>query len=79
MAPRTSIYSDDSMSESLFETCAAKVAVGLYNEVIECVSDRLEEKAALQNADMVSWLLVLAGALIFFMQAGFASKYKRVQ
>jgi hypothetical protein len=76
MAPKTSIYSVDSMSESLFETCAAKVAVGVYNEVIECVSDRLEEQAALQAADMISWLLVLAGAFIFFMQAGFASEYR---
>jgi hypothetical protein len=64
-------------SESLFATCAVKVAGGgLYDNggVLECVSDHLEEQAALEASNMVSWLLVLAGALIFFMQAGFASK-----
>jgi Amt family ammonium transporter len=61
------------MSEgTLFQYCAAKVAVGIYTEVLECVSDRLEEQAATQRADINSWLLVLAGALVFFMQAGFA-------
>jgi Amt family ammonium transporter len=57
---------------SLFETCGAEVTEGAYSGVLECVSDRLEERAALQASDLVSWLLVLAGALIFFMQAGFA-------
>jgi hypothetical protein len=65
-------------SESLFATCAVKVAgdSSLYNNggILECVSDHLEEQAALEAANTVSWLLVLAGALIFFMQAGFASK-----
>jgi Amt family ammonium transporter len=60
------------MSTTLFETCAAQVAEGVYNQVIECVSDQLEEKAALQASDLMSWLLVIAGALVFFMQAGFA-------
>jgi hypothetical protein len=65
-----------SMDTSVFQYCSKRVAEGIYTEVLECVSDQLEERAATQAAtqaaDLLSWLLVLAGALVFFMQAGFA-------
>jgi Amt family ammonium transporter len=65
-----------SMDTTVFQYCTKRVAEGIYTDVLECVSEQLEEKAATQAAtqaaDLLSWLLVIAGALVFFMQAGFA-------
>jgi Amt family ammonium transporter len=62
--------------DTVFRYCTKRVAEGLYKEVLKCVSDQLEEQAAThaatQAADLQQWLLVLAGALVFFMQVGFA-------
>jgi hypothetical protein len=63
----------DTMSDlTSFQYCTGQVAEGMYEEVLECVTDKLEAAAALASADLFSWLLVIAGALVFFMQAGFA-------
>jgi len=40
--------------------------------VMECVSNRIQATLAERTADNTNWLLVFAGALVFFMQAGFA-------
>lgn len=57
---------------SHFNECAAATAGMNDLAVLQCVSDRLEAEAAERTAGLTEWLLVVAGALVFFMQAGFA-------
>lgn len=66
----------------MFDECSAAHS-GSLELTMECVASWVEgENAKLQEAqansnaaiagDMTSWLLVLAGGLVFVMQAGFA-------
>jgi Amt family ammonium transporter len=40
--------------------------------MLHCISNSLEAHSARSNETVVSWLLILAGALVFFMQTAFA-------
>lgn len=40
--------------------------------ILQCVSDTFQTEAQVANATLHSFLLVLCGAMIFFMQTGFA-------
>jgi ammonium transporter, Amt family len=68
---------------SLFDECVAEsIASDLSRNdtvdsleptsILQCVASKLESAQAAAEADKTSWILVLAGALVFFMQAGFA-------
>lgn len=57
---------------SLFENCAFESEGLGQNQLLQCVADTFDEVHDNQTESYVSWLLVLCGALVFFMQAGFA-------
>lgn len=58
---------------SSFEVCSVYEDFG---PTLECVSDHLEAQLKAQRdelfGDYESWLMLVIGAMIFFMQAGFA-------
>jgi len=56
---------------SIFETCQAQFS-GNTSLVLECVSETIEAKEDLRASDLISFLSVIAGSMIFFMQSGFA-------
>ena len=56
-----------STMSTLFERCAV-ANDGDHDLMLQCVSDGFEEHAAAAAATLDEWLLVLAGALVFFMQ-----------
>jgi ammonium transporter, Amt family len=60
------------MTASLFEQCAIETNSGDALLILQCVSNSLDHRSTAAAADTSAWLLVLAGALIFFMQTGFA-------
>eukprot|EP00980_Cylindrotheca_fusiformis_P027953 scaffold22574_cov125-Cylindrotheca_fusiformis.AAC.6 len=60
------------MTGSIFETCMAKFPDGNSTVLLECVSTSFEEAEEASLQDLKSFLYVVAGALIFFMQSGFA-------
>lgn len=62
-----------STSETLFELCAAEIENDA--RLLECISRHYHEittKHAESFEDTNNWLLAIAGAMVFFMQAGFA-------
>lgn len=59
------------MSHSLYQSCAIQFD-GETDAVLQCVTDQLQVEAKAAAANTNTWLLVMAGALVFFMQAGFA-------
>ena len=64
-----------SEESSVFEACSQQLPDGNSTSILECISDTLEAKLGVKDSfsrDEVHFLLVLSGALIFFMQAGFA-------
>eukprot|EP00977_Amphora_coffeiformis_P029801 scaffold42806_cov237-Amphora_coffeaeformis.AAC.5 len=65
-----------SNTPSLYEACYQE-SQGSEALTLQCIAITFEEKrqeleASHFNAHMTSWLLVICGALVFFMQAGFA-------
>ena len=62
---------------AIYQTCIAQHGNDTLN-VVQCVVNWIENDRDNDNfldtfrADMINWLLVLTGALVFFMQAGFA-------
>jgi Ammonium Transporter Family len=70
---------------SVYQSCATEYGDEIH-DVLQCVSNWIEESTknqAIQDSGFVAadfvivtevndWLLVLTGALVFFMQAGFA-------
>ena len=56
----------------IFQLCQQEFPSADQGVVVQCVSNLLEERADARSADLKSFLYVLAGAMIFFMQAGFA-------
>jgi hypothetical protein len=40
--------------------------------VMECVADLLQSAHEEAQSNLVNWLLVITGAMVFFMQTGFA-------
>ena len=55
---------------SLYETCAYETEGGGSDLLIQCIAEGLEKSSAESTSSYLSWLLVLCGALIFFMQVG---------
>jgi ammonium transporter, Amt family len=61
------------MSEDgIFQRCQDEFPGADQGVLVQCVSNLLEQSADLRSADLKSFLYVMAGAMIFFMQAGFA-------
>jgi hypothetical protein len=60
------------MTGNIFETCLSEFPDGNTSVMMECVSNTLEEVQNDKDADLKSFLFVIAGAMIFFMQSGFA-------
>ena len=60
------------MSDNVFMACQEQSGKGNTNEILQCISDTFQEQSAAKSADLNDFLFVLAGAMIFFMQAGFA-------
>ena len=61
------------MDSSFFTTCQQEFPDGDGNELLECVSNALESDAEARAQNVRNFLFVIAGAMIFFMQAGFAT------
>jgi Amt family ammonium transporter len=59
------------MSHTLYQSCAIEYD-GETDAVLQCITDQLQAEAQASISNTHSWLLVLTGALVFFMQAGFA-------
>jgi hypothetical protein len=57
---------------SVFEVCQERYPDGNATVLLECVSNQFEVDEADRQEDLQSFLYVLAGAMIFFMQSGFA-------
>lgn len=57
---------------SAFEICQEQFSDGGQDDMMKCIADTIQEKEAVRSADLQSFLYVLAGAMIFFMQSGFA-------
>lgn len=58
---------------TIFEAC--RIAIDDDQDrlgLLQCVSSHLEEDQVVANENLRSYLLLLSGALVFFMQAGFA-------
>jgi hypothetical protein len=60
------------MTGQIFEACQSEFPDGNSQVMMECISDRLEGVQNDKDVDMTSFLFVIAGAMIFFMQSGFA-------
>ena len=61
------------MDQSIFLICQEEFPGGNSTVLLECVAKALEAKDDAQSENLRSFLFVLAGALVFFMQAGFAT------
>lgn len=59
------------MSHTLYQSCATQFD-GATDAVLQCVTDALQAEAHAATLNTNAWLLTLTGALVFFMQAGFA-------
>jgi Amt family ammonium transporter len=57
---------------NVFEDCQGQFPGGNGTQILQCISDTFQEHQAASEDDLRSFLMVLAGAMIFFMQAGFA-------
>jgi Amt family ammonium transporter len=60
------------MSDNVFQSCQAQYPDAEQSVLLECISNTLEGQADAKNQDLIAFLYVLAGAMIFFMQSGFA-------
>lgn len=61
-----------SNSDNVFMTCQDQSSAGNTTEILQCISNTFQEQSAASAADLNDFLLVLTGAMVFFMQAGFA-------
>mmetsp|Transcript_15514 Transcript_15514/g.35765 ORF Transcript_15514/g.35765 Transcript_15514/m.35765 type:complete len:533 (-) Transcript_15514:373-1971(-) len=60
------------ISSTVFLSCEASSTSGSTAEILQCISDRFEDDSSAKARDLNDFLLVIAGAMIFFMQSGFA-------
>jgi Amt family ammonium transporter len=59
-------------SAGVFDACLAVHGQDNAEELLRCVSAHLEEAYGQTNKNINANLLIISGALVFFMQAGFA-------
>jgi hypothetical protein len=60
------------MSDNVFLACQEQSSAGNTTGILQCISNRFQEQREASSADLVDFLLIMTGAMIFFMQAGFA-------
>jgi len=73
LVPTKSLIKSDNMpTMSLFEQCVETHGADLSTNLLECVSDRTEASRADLISGVDTFYLIYAGALVFFMQVGFA-------
>lgn len=53
-------------------TCQANSGDGNATQLLQCISDKFQYDSSAKAKDLNDFLLVIAGAMIFFMQSGFA-------
>lgn len=56
---------------NIYQECSEQFP-GNATLILECVSNAFQEQEENRGKDLQSFLLVITGAMIFFMQAGFA-------
>jgi Amt family ammonium transporter len=59
------------MAPSVYDVCNSDFP-GNTTLVLQCISNTFQQQEADRNADLQQFLFVIAGAMIFFMQTGFA-------
>lgn len=60
------------MSDNVFQFCQEEHPDGNQTVLLQCISNTFQNGESLKSADLKSFLFVLAGSMIFFMQSGFA-------
>ena len=60
------------MSKSAYQICQSRLSNGTEVQLLECIANQFEDEQKARWEDLRNFLFVLAGALIFFMQSGFA-------
>jgi Amt family ammonium transporter len=61
------------MDPTIFQTCQEQLPNGNTTVMLECVTESLERSFDAETENIHNFLLVISGAMIFFMQAGFAT------
>jgi Amt family ammonium transporter len=59
------------LETNVFQDCQEQFP-GNTTQLLECVSNSFQNQEAARAKDLQSFLFVISGAMIFFMQAGFA-------
>ena len=65
-------YPEVQKGPTIYDDCVQLHGVNNSTALLQCVADSFQHAAAVRNGDTQRFLLVVAGAMIFFMQAGFA-------
>ena len=65
------VFDKYTMAPSVYDACSSEFP-GNTTLVLECISNTFQRQEAERNADLLQFLFVIAGAMIFFMQTGFA-------
>lgn len=60
------------MTGHIYESCLSQFPDGNNTAILRCVAEAFEEEQSARAKDLQSFLFVVAGAMIFFMQSGFA-------
>mmetsp|Transcript_48336 Transcript_48336/g.52253 ORF Transcript_48336/g.52253 Transcript_48336/m.52253 type:complete len:534 (-) Transcript_48336:231-1832(-) len=65
-----------SLKETVFESCSAQYTTDQLDSLLQCISDGSAKETAAAKEDIAigldNFYLIFAGALVFFMQLGFA-------
>jgi hypothetical protein len=61
------------MNSSVFTKCQQEFPDGDGTDLLQCVSNFLQASNATKEENLKNFLFVISGAMIFFMQAGFAT------
>lgn len=61
------------MDQNIFLECQEDNGNGDGTEMLECVANALQAADESKQENLINFLFVLSGGLIFFMQAGFAT------
>lgn len=61
------------MSSSVFDQCRQEFPDGDGTALLQCVSNFLQAADEAKEANLKNFLFVISGAMVFFMQAGFAT------
>lgn len=57
---------------SVWQTCWAGAGTVGVNVTLACIATQIEDELTALQENLTYWLLILTGAMVFFMQTGFA-------